>query len=125
MDKLKKCPFCGGEATSYAKQKTHELLKEHGYEVTIFCNDCGAKVVKWCDMQGLAWGAAEGTWSNRKPVEDVLERLEKEENDLFSARKAMSLKMYSDFEMLEKSKMLLEKESTLFKAVEIIKGELL
>lgn len=77
MDKLKKCPFCGGEATSYAKQKTHELLKEHGYEVTIFCNDCGAKVVKWCDMQGLAWGAAEGTWSNRKPVKKVLELLEK------------------------------------------------
>lgn len=78
MDKLKKCPFCGGEATSYAKQKTHELLKEHGYEVTIFCNDCGAKVVKWCDMQGLAWGAAEGTWSNRKPVENVLKLIESE-----------------------------------------------
>lgn len=61
MDKLKKCPFCGGEA---------EFATSHKRWVQ--CKECLAESV-YCDTPEQAIAA----WNNRKPVEDVLERLEK------------------------------------------------
>lgn len=109
-ERLLNCPFCGGEAELIKRKSNFPYI--HG----VWCIGCKCRT----SFEKSEEIAIE-KWNNRKPVDDVLERLKKEENDLFSARKALSLKMYSDFEILEKSKMLLEKELTLFKVIEIIK----
>ena len=60
--KLLRCPFCGGEA---------EFATSHKRWVQ--CKECLAESV-YCDTPEQAIAA----WNNRKPVEDVLERLEEE-----------------------------------------------
>lgn len=60
MTELKKCPFCGGEA---------EFATNHKRWVQ--CKKCLAES-DYCDTPEQAIAA----WNKRKPVEDVLERLE-------------------------------------------------
>lgn len=62
MSELKKCPFCGGEARWATKHK-------HWIE----CEVCG--------VEGIYSENSEDcieAWNTRKPVERILERLEKE-----------------------------------------------
>ena len=73
MDALKKCPFCGGEAVTHVSNG-----------VSVICIMCGAHSKTLVDSysQGKPTGCAVDkvvkAWNNRKPVEDVLERLEEE-----------------------------------------------
>ena len=74
-ERLLKCPFCGGEA------EFHRSLSVIGDIVTVRCKTCKAKTA------GILFDArkhsndeeydeAAALWNTRKPVDDVLERLE-------------------------------------------------
>ena len=63
MEELKKCPFCGGEA------KTSFVFGRAG----VVCAECDANIRMYLDA---SMEDAIKAWNNRKPVEDVLERLE-------------------------------------------------
>ena len=75
MSELKKCPFCGGEAVTHVSNG-----------VSVICIMCGAHSKTLVDSysQGKPTGCAVDkvvkAWNNRKPVEDVMERLKKELN---------------------------------------------
>lgn len=62
--KLLNCPFCGGEA------KTSFVFGRAG----IVCTNCDANIRMYLDA---STEDAIKAWNTRKPVEDVLERLEK------------------------------------------------
>ena len=64
--KLLRCPFCGGDNLGM----WHNHLFSEGYEVR--CYDCHFGL-----EQKTTKEEAVAAWNNRKPVEDVLERLEK------------------------------------------------
>lgn len=64
MNELKRCPFCGGEARFATDSKRF-----------IECEKCGAST-GYCESEEEAINA----WNTRKPVEDVIERLEEESN---------------------------------------------
>ena len=72
--KLKPCPFCGGEATIYKSKIGFGVMCKY----TPFC----------CTMVGYKTKEeAINAWNNRKPVDDVLERLKqlKHEENLLTA----------------------------------------
>lgn len=78
MSELKRCPFCGGEA----KVETRfEEWDGRLYDVVyVFCTVCGCKSKDvMFEYKGLedAKQKVIAAWNNRKPVEDVLERMEK------------------------------------------------
>lgn len=73
--KLLPCPFCGGEA------EFHRSLSVIGDIVTVRCKACQAKTAGILFDAGKhqsdeEYDEAAEAWNNRKPVEDVLERLE-------------------------------------------------
>ena len=67
MDKLKKCPFCGGEAELIKRKSNFPYI--HG----VWCIGCNCRT----SFEKSEEIAIE-KWNNRNPVEDVLERLEAE-----------------------------------------------
>ena len=77
MDKLKKCPFCGGEAEFYRTP-----VKSNGgwYDsVVVRCKNCEARTNRVLYdarkyQNDSEYDEAAEAWNNRKPVEDVLER---------------------------------------------------
>lgn len=72
-DKLRECPFCGGEAEKYAKEiKGIKIL-------TVTCKRCGAsgqlfqsKKPRIKDEENPAIKA----WNTRKPMDRIVEQLE-------------------------------------------------
>ena len=69
MSELKKCPFCGGEATIYGSKT--------GYGV--MCKD-----KTFCAVLPAGFSTKEKAitaWNTRKPVERILERLEERAED--------------------------------------------
>ena len=65
-ERLLKCPFCGGEA------KMTESFTGSG--VFVECTNCGATTLTFYYKDRI--NKATKAWNNRKPVDDVLERLE-------------------------------------------------
>lgn len=65
MSELKKCPFCGGEA------KTSVVFGRAG----VVCTECDANIRMYLDA---SVEDAVKAWNNRKPVDDVLKRIENE-----------------------------------------------
>ena len=70
------CPFCGGEAALQTEGATYEIK-----HVFCECKQCGARG-KWVAF-GFVWKNFEMAkreaiehWSNRKPMERIVERLE-------------------------------------------------
>ena len=108
MDVLKKCPFCGGEAVTHVSNG-----------VSVICTMCGAHSKTLVDSysQGKPTGCAVDkvvkAWNNRKPVEDVLERLE---NNSYLCGPTYDIDGYSNDD--EQEVILLEI------AIEIVKEEL-
>lgn len=77
---LKPCPFCGGEAT--LKEETR--CYGHGdYDkvVFVYCSNCGATGSNYSRRYrsgDIKQSAIEG-WNIRKPMDKIVEQLEKEE----------------------------------------------
>lgn len=66
---LKKCPFCGGEARMEA-----EAIGKEKYLYSVSCiNDCVTQGIYHKTVD-----SAIKAWNTRKPVENVLERLEEQ-----------------------------------------------
>ena len=67
-DKLLNCPFCGGEAEM--------TWQRHGFDTMIywiFCRECGCKQVSSIHKEAVI-----NAWNTRKPMERIVEQLEKE-----------------------------------------------
>ena len=79
MNKLKRCPFCGGEAEFYRTP-----IKTNGGwcdSIVVRCKECEARTNRVLyDNQKYKndseYDEAAVAWNTRKPVERVLERLE-------------------------------------------------
>lgn len=65
MEELKRCPFCGGEAAQEAGKDLY------GEFECVYCKECSACIKADTKEEAIA------EWNNRKPVNVVLERLEK------------------------------------------------
>lgn len=65
MSELKRCPFCGGEAELIKRKSNFPYI--HG----VWCIGCKCRT----SFEKSEEIAIE-KWNNRKPVDDVLERLE-------------------------------------------------
>lgn len=74
---LKKCPFCGGEASLHSRCNYMETGNETMYFVK--CDECKTEST-WCYKKEKAINA----WNNRKPLERVIERLEERMEKCFS-----------------------------------------
>lgn len=72
-NKLKSCPFCGGEA----ELTTGSVFM---WEHIVVCKDCGAssKMIGGI-TPSQARAKAIATWNTRKPVDRVLEQLEEQQ----------------------------------------------
>ena len=70
MSELKRCPFCGGEATL-----TNKLSKdEYGQRLwNVCCFGCANRTSSYWDKE-----IAIEAWNTRKPLERVIERLEEQ-----------------------------------------------
>ena len=74
MKKINHCPFCGNNDRRVGIRR----MGNKGYKV--ICGKCGSSgpyvaIKDWHDNKMIAQGQAIDAWNNRKPVEDVLERL--------------------------------------------------
>ena len=76
MSKLKKCPFCGGEARLLKKKERGSISGDMGVKLTIFCTDCGCKIEKWALREEWAIESAEIVWNDRQAVQQIIEKLE-------------------------------------------------
>ena len=70
MSEIKRCPFCGGEATL-----TNKLSKdEYGQRLwNVCCFGCANRTSSYWDKE-----IAIEAWNTRKPLERVIERLEEQ-----------------------------------------------
>ena len=108
--KLLRCPFCGGEA---------ELLKgQCEIDNYVMCLECRSKT-KLYNTKASAIKA----WNTRKPMQNIVERLEEEHMALFSAKQEISFAMYRDKSIAEKARVLQEKQLSIHQAIEIVKEE--
>ena len=119
--KLKKCPFCGGEAVFYRTP-----IKSNGGwcdSVVVRCKECEARTnrviynaVKHPNDEEYIEAAE--AWNTRKPVEMILERLEEKEAECRERAKEelneFCLEMFHAYE---------NEADGIKKAIEIIKEE--
>ena len=101
-DRLKPCPFCGGEA---------ELLNNgHDYFWVICMNrECG------CEMSGMdSLKAAYEQWNTRKPMDRIVEQLEKVMD--------YNEKSYKEWEKTSHAQIYKIQANTYKKAIEIVKA---
>lgn len=89
--KLKPCPFCGGEVKAYA---------DNHNKVMISCDNCnmyfGIELEIGCELEE-GWKAIHKSkeeaiekWNTRKPMDNIVEQLEKE-SDFFGGEPMGSL----------------------------------
>ena len=69
MNELKKCPFCGGRV---AMNQDYE-----GFYVSCVEEDCVVMTNSYAEKEAVE------KWNTRKPIERVIERLEKEKGIAF------------------------------------------
>jgi Lar family restriction alleviation protein len=72
MSELKKCPFCGGEA-QIVEHTNYQRITGFGVECCNSDCDIAPFTSYFLDKQ-----KAINTWNRRKPVDDVVEALEKQ-----------------------------------------------
>ena len=69
MSELKRCPFCGGEA---------KIDKTIANTVSVECTVCHASSRMILCTEGDIEQKAIEAWNTRKPMQNIVERLEKE-----------------------------------------------
>ena len=69
-NKLKPCPFCGGEAFTMAYLDEDEFLIKKEYKYSVICRKCHAE----SRCSPIKEEAIEA-WNTRKPMDKVVERL--------------------------------------------------
>lgn len=62
-DKLRECPFCGGEAFEYYSGSQLEFCE-------VVCKECGCRSKRNTEAEAIA------AWNNRKPMDRIVEQLE-------------------------------------------------
>lgn len=73
MDKLKDCPFCGGEASKPVRSSGSDERNGYNFTVSIFCKCCGVSIrcdsatdaAGWCKDTGQALENAVSAWNRR------------------------------------------------------------
>ena len=78
MSELKRCPFCGGEA----KLEQEKIVGLY----TVKCKDCFARIPFQFDFgEGLEVSKEKAikAWNTRKPMQNIVERLEEEKTSCF------------------------------------------
>lgn len=70
MEELKKCPFCGGDASLY----THTDLQKRVYYY-VECNNCLISPSTYYERDKEE---VINVWNTRKPMERIVEKLENE-----------------------------------------------
>ena len=83
--KLKRCPFCGGEAMmNTVEPHTHSFatwMPDYSGGTFIECSECS------CGISGDTEEEAISQWNTRKPMREIMERLEREKvNKIFAGR---------------------------------------
>ena len=75
--KLLPCPFCGGQARISSDTEATRDANGRLWAFTIVCDSC-------CATSGLCYSSemAEKSWNNRKPMEQIIQQLEKEQEEL-------------------------------------------
>lgn len=110
--KLLPCPFCGGEAF---------MLKNKGMLETYraYCGneDCSVSP----RVSAYSKEIAVKLWNTRKPMQEIVERLEEKANELRRVRHSLSLSMCSDEKDDNKVQKLVQKEIGMLEAIEIVK----
>ena len=61
-DKLKPCPFCGGEAFEYYSGSQLEFCE-------VVCKECGCRSKRKTEEEAIA------SWNNRRPMDRIAEQL--------------------------------------------------
>lgn len=81
MSEIKRCPFCGGEAKLMASAFfTHDAY--------VRCKNCGAStLVHSSASREDAKLNAIKAWNNRKPMQNIVERLEEEYHEIDKSKK--------------------------------------
>ena len=72
--KLKSCPFCGSEKILYISEKDYFGIKN----VSISCLECHISQTGDCETKEEAIEK----WNTRKPMDEIVERLEEERKKL-------------------------------------------
>ena len=72
MEQLKKCPFCGGEADVFKASDLGDF-SWNSDRFTVKCRSCFCGTGLYSDSE-----RAIEMWNTRKPMERIVERLEKE-----------------------------------------------
>ena len=111
MSELKRCPFCGGEATL-----TNKLSKdEYGQRLwNVCCFGCANRTSSYWDKE-----IAIEAWNTRKPLERVIERLEKERRLADEEKERCAMESLFQFDRA------VGYSNGIFNAIELIKEELM
>lgn len=113
MSELKRCPFCGGEARLQHRQR------KRGYYV--ICKECGCRTplfqYQYDSLEKLREQAIEA-WNTRKPMDDIVERLE----ELYKFNNAKKKEAYDDRDWVEFD-IYSNMNVGIYQAIAIVKGE--
>ena len=102
-DRLKPCPFCGGEATTSEIEKIENMPYGWGW---VGCRPCRV-FMNWSHGERGKKLAIE-QWNTRKPMDSIVERLEEAKGKPYTD----GVHMYNENDFID-----------IDKAIEIVKGE--
>ena len=110
--KLKRCPFCGGEAEFVRDTERKDIFQSSDY-VYVRCKECHAQTSKiyysaeFHKLDG-EYVLVEKAWNTRKPMQEIVEKIDDEISEYRET---------SYFDRYTKA----VKVGTMFKAIEIVK----
>lgn len=64
-EKLKPCPFCGGDALLFLQCRNGIPSGDVGTEAIIQCNECNAKITRWALKKNWAKKSVIDAWNGR------------------------------------------------------------